>query len=677
MKFRDLGVLAVVILIVAMLVIPLPTWLLSFLIIINITISLLILLTAMNMKEALDFSIFPSVILLVTLFRLGLSISTTRAILANGDAGDVVETFGEFVTGGNILVGLVIFLLLVIVNFIVITKGSERVAEVAARFTLDAMPGKQMSIDADLNAGMISEREARERREKVSRESDFYGAMDGATKFVKGDAIASIIMVFINLLFGMIIGMTQLGYPMAEAAAHFSKLTVGDGLVAQIPALLVSTATGLVVTRAASDGNLGSDITSQLFAQSKLLYIAGGTIFLLGLFTPIPFWITIPISAVLAIGAFLMDRKKEDSPEEILEIEEEVATDTMKSQENVINLLNVDPIEFEFGYGLIPLVDTAQGGDLLDRVVMIRRQLALELGLVIPVVRIRDNIQLQPNEYRIKIKGNEMARGELLLDHYLAMSPGDDNSIEGIDTIEPSFGLPAKWITEKTKEDAEMLGYTVVDPPSVVSTHLTEIIRANAHELLGRQETKQLIDHLRESYPILVEELTPTPLAIGEIQKVLAKLLKENVSIRNLPIIFETLADYSKLTSDPDILTEYARQALARQITAQYASGGPILKVITVPAKLEKLIADSIQQTDHGNYLAMNPQDSQSVLESIAQEVERVSYMEQSPIILCSPAIRMYLRQLTQNYFPQIPVLSYNELDANIEIQSVGVVNVE
>lgn len=677
MNIRDLGVLAVVILIVAMLIIPLPTWLLSFLIIINITLSLIVLLTAMNMKEALDFAIFPSVILILTLFRLGLSISTTRAILSQGDAGDVVETFGKFVTGGNILVGLVIFLLLVIVNFIVITKGSERVAEVAARFTLDAMPGKQMSIDADLNAGMISEKEARERRDKVSRESDFYGAMDGATKFVKGDAIASIIMVFINLLFGIVIGMLQLGYTFGDAASHFSQLTVGDGLVSQIPALLISTATGIVVTRAASKGNLGEDITNQLFAQAKLLYVAGGTIFLLGLFTPIPEWITIPIAATLVIGAYLSSRKKNEDPEEILEMEEEVATDTMKSPENVVNLLNVDPIEFEFGYGLIPLVDANQGGDLLDRVVMIRRQLALELGLVIPVVRIRDNIQLQPNEYRIKVKGNEMAKGELLLDHYLAMSPGDDDSIEGIDTIEPSFGLPAKWITEQVKEEAEMLGYTVVDPPSVVSTHLTEIIRANAHELLGRQETKQLIDHLRESYPILVEELTPTPLSIGEIQKVLAKLLRENVSIRNLPIIFETLADYSKLTSDPDILTEYVRQSLARQITSQYVSDGPNLKVITIPAKLEKLIADSIQQTEHGNYLAMDPQESQNVLESIAKEVERISFMEQSPIVLCSPAIRMYLRQLTERYFPQIPILSYNELDANVEIQSVGVVNVE
>ena len=677
MQIRDLGVLAGVIMIVAMLIIPLPTWLLSFLIIINITAALLVLLTSMNMKEPLEFSIFPTVILLLTLFRLALSVSTTRAILTEGDAGDVVETFGNFVTGGNVLVGLVIFLLLVIIQFIVITKGAERVAEVAARFTLDAMPGKQMSIDADLNAGIISEKEARERREKVAGEADFYGAMDGATKFVKGDAIASIIMVFINLLFGIVIGMLQLGLTFGEAATRFSILTVGDGLVSQIPALLISTATGIVVTRAASSGNLGSDITSQLFAQSKLLYVAGGTIFLLGIFTPIPLWITIPIAAALMIGAFLMDRKPVETEEELFEMEEEVATDTMKSPENVVNLLSVDPIEFEFGYGLIPLVDTAQGGDLLDRVVMIRRQLALELGIVIPVVRIRDNIQLQPNEYRIKIKGTEMARGELLLDHFLAMSPGDDQSIEGIDTIEPSFGLPAKWITEQVKEDAEMLGYTVVDPPSVVSTHLTEMIRANAYELLGRQETKQLIDHLRETHPILVEDLTPNPLSIGEIQKVLARLLRENVSIRNLPIIFETLADYAKLTSDTDILTEYVRQALARQITTQYVNGQPALKVITLSGKVEKVVADSIQQTDHGNYLAMDPQQSQNVLEAMAQEIERVSFMEQSPIVLCSPGVRMYMRQLTERYFPQIPILSYNELDAAVEIQSVGVVNVE
>lgn len=677
MKIRDIGVLSAVIMIVAMLVVPLPPWLISFLIIVNLTLALLVLLTSMTMKEALQFSIFPSLLLLLTLFRLGLNVSTTRAILSHGDGGNVVETFGTFVVGGNILVGLVVFVILVIIQFIVITKGSERVSEVAARFTLDAMPGKQMAIDADLNAGLISEKDARERREKVSNEADFYGSMDGATKFVKGDAIAGIIIVLINLIVGMIIGIVQMDMDFTEAIKHFSTLTVGDGLVSQIPALLISTATGIVVTRAGSKGDLSEDITGQLLSNPKLLYIAAATILLLGFVTPIQIIFTVPVAAVVAFIGYRIQSMNKETEEAIEEIEEEVTTDNLKSPENVVNLLNVDPIEFEFGYGLIPLVDASQGGDLLDRVVMIRRQLALELGIVIPVVRIRDNIQLQPNEYRIKIKGNELAKGELLLDHYLAMSPGDDDSIDGIDTIEPSFGLPAKWINEQVKEDAEMLGYTVVDPPSVVSTHLTEIIRANASELLGRQETKQLIDHLRETSPILVEELTPTPMSIGEIQKVLSKLLDENVSVRNLPIIFETLADYSKLTSDVDVLTEYVRQSLARQITTQYAGNQQELKVLTVSAKIEKAIADSIQQTDHGNYLALDPQMSQAILESIAAELERVSFIDQSPVILCSPAVRMYVRQLTERYFPQIPILSYNELDASIEIQSVGVVNVE
>ncbi len=677
MKIRDIGVLSAVIMIVAMLVVPLPPWLISFLIIVNLTLALLVLLTSMTMKEALQFSIFPSLLLLLTLFRLGLNVSTTRAILSHGDGGNVVETFGTFVVGGNILVGLVVFVILVIIQFIVITKGSERVSEVAARFTLDAMPGKQMAIDADLNAGLISEKDARERREKVSNEADFYGSMDGATKFVKGDAIAGIIIVLINLIVGMIIGIVQMDMDFTEAIKHFSTLTVGDGLVSQIPALLISTATGIVVTRAGSKGDLSEDITGQLLSNPKLLYIAAATILLLGFVTPIQIIFTVPVAAVVAFIGYRIQSMNKETEEAIEEIEEEVTTDNLKSPENVVNLLNVDPIEFEFGYGLIPLVDASQGGDLLDRVVMIRRQLALELGIVIPVVRIRDNIQLQPNEYRIKIKGNELAKGELLLDHYLAMSPGDDDSIDGIDTIEPSFGLPAKWINEQVKEDAEMLGYTVVDPPSVVSTHLTEIIRANASELLGRQETKQLIDHLRETSPILVEELTPTPMSIGEIQKVLSKLLDESVSVRNLPIIFETLADYSKLTSDVDVLTEYVRQSLARQITTQYAGNQQELKVLTVSAKVEKAIADSIQQTDHGNYLALDPQMSQAILESIAAELERVSFIDQSPVILCSPAVRMYVRQLTERYFPQIPILSYNELDASIEIQSVGVVNVE
>ncbi|MBB2478652.1 flagellar biosynthesis protein FlhA [Bacillus sp. APMAM] len=678
MAARDMSVLISVILVVAMLIIPFPTWLLSVLILINISLALLVLLTSMNMKEPLQFSVFPSLLLLLTLFRLALNISTTRAILTKGQAGGVVETFGTFVVGGNILVGLVVFLILIIIQFIVITKGSERVSEVAARFTLDAMPGKQMSIDADLNAGMISDQEARQRREKVGREADFYGAMDGASKFVKGDAIASIIIVAINLIFGIIIGMTQQGLGIAEAAQRFSLLTVGDGIVSQVPALLISTATGIVVTRAASDGNLGRDVISQLLAFPKMLYIAAATIFLLGLATPINDFLTIPIAGALALGAFRLSRVPKQNEEELTEMEEVIQSDEMKSPESVINLLNIDPIEFEFGYGLIPLADTNQGGDLLDRIVMIRRQLALELGIVIPVVRIRDNIQLEPNEYRLKIKGNEMGRGELLLDHYLAMSPGiDDDMVEGIDTIEPSFGLPAKWITESAKEQAEIYGYTVVDPPSVVSTHITEILRTNAFELLGRQETKQLIDHVKETFPILVEEVTPNPLSVGEIQKVLQKLLKEHVSIRNLTIIFETLADFGKMTSDTDLLTEYVRQALARQITNQFAENGNTLKVITLSGKIEKMIADGVQQTEHGNYLAIDPNDSQSMLEAIAKQVEQQSSMGIQPIILCSPAVRMYVRQVTERYFPKIPILSYNELEANVEVQSIGVVNVE
>ncbi|CUB20462.1 MULTISPECIES: flagellar biosynthesis protein FlhA [Bacillus] len=677
MSARDLSVLFSVILIVAMLVIPFPPVLLSILIIINISLALIVLLTTMNMQEPLQFSIFPSLLLLLTLFRLGLNISTTRSILSTGDAGKVVETFGSFVVGGNVLVGLVVFLILIIIQFIVITKGAERVSEVAARFTLDAMPGKQMSIDADLNAGMLTESEARNRREKVAREADFYGAMDGASKFVKGDAIAGIIIVIINIIFGIIIGMLQQGMSIQESASHFTLLTVGDGIVSQIPALLISTATGIVVTRAASNGNLGSDITGQLFAFPAMLYVTAGTIFLLGLFTPIGILLTGPIAGLLALGAYMMSKNKQDQ-EEIEEVlEEQAEVEEMKSPESVIHLLQMDAIEFEFGYGLIPLADANQGGDLLDRIVMIRRQLALELGLVIPVVRIRDNIALNPNEYRLKIKGNEVAKGELLLDHYLAMSPTpDDDPIEGIETIEPSFGLPAKWISEAEKDQAEMLGYTVVDPASVVSTHITEKIRQNTHELLGRQETKQLIDHLKESYPVLVDEVTPNPLAVGDIQKVLAKLLKEKVSIRNLVTIFETLADYGKLTTDTDLLTEYVRQALARQITAQYAREDESLKVVTCSGRVEKVIADSVQQTEHGNYLSLDPESSESVIQSVAREIEQLSLRQETPVLLCSPPIRMYVKQLLERYFPDLPVLSYNELEANVEVQSIGVVDI-
>ncbi|WP_404462261.1 flagellar biosynthesis protein FlhA [Sutcliffiella horikoshii] len=678
MSARDLSVLLSVILIIAMLIIPFYPWMLSIFIIINISLALIVLLTTMNIQEPLQFSIFPSLLLLLTLYRLGLNVSTTRSILSEGTAGTVVETFGTFVVGGNVVVGLVVFIILVVIQFVVITKGAERVSEVAARFTLDAMPGKQMSIDADLNAGMISEQVAKERREKIAKEADFYGAMDGASKFVKGDAIAGIIIVFINVIFGIVIGMAQMGLSFAESAQKFTLLTVGDGIVSQIPALLIATATGIVVTRAASEGNLGGDITRQLFAYPQMLYVAGTTILLLGIATPIGPLLTAPIASLIIVGGYMISKKQKADIVVEEETEEEVVTDELRSPDSVVNLLSVDPVEFEFGYGLIPLADSKQGGDLLDRIVMIRRQLALELGLVIPVVRIRDNIQLQPNEYRLKIKGNEVAKGELLLDHYLAMSPGmDEDSIEGIDTIEPSFGLPAKWISEDMKDEAEMYGYTVVDPPSVVSTHITEKMKQHAYELLGRQETKQLVDHLKESTPILVEEVTPSPLSIGDVQKVLAKLLKENVSIRNLPIIFETLADYGKMSADTDLLTEYVRQALSKQITNQYAVGNETFKVVTLAGRVEKLIADHIQQTEHGNFLSLDPNVSMEIVQKVGEQMEQFSVYEQSPILLCSPAVRMYVKQMLERYLPQVPVLSYNELEASIEVQSIGVVNVE
>ncbi|MGG0460970.1 flagellar biosynthesis protein FlhA [Priestia aryabhattai] len=678
MSARELPVVIGVVLIIVMLVIPLPSWLLSILIMINISLALLVLLVSMNMKEPLELSVFPSLLLVLTLFRLGLNVSTTRSILGTGEAGGVVETFGHFVIGGNPLVGFVVFIILIIIQFLVITKGAERVSEVAARFTLDAMPGKQMSIDADLNAGMISEKQAIDRREKIQREADFYGAMDGASKFVKGDAIAGIVITLINILFGIIIGMLQMGMSITEASQTFTLLTVGDGLVSQIPALMISTATGIIVTRAASTGNLSEDITRQLFAFPVMLYVTGGTIAALGLITPINDVITMPIAILLGVGGYYLSQAKNQAVrEEMAPTEEELEDNEMKSPESVVNLLSVDPIEFEFGYALIPLADTNQGGDLLDRIVMIRRQLALELGLVIPVVRIRDNIQLQPNEYCLKIKGNEVAKGELLLDHYLAISPGmDDDLIEGIDTLEPAFKMPAKWISESVKEQAEMFGYTVVDPPSVMSTHITEVIKSYAHELIGRQETKQLIDHTKETYPILIEEVTPNPLSVGDIQRVLAKLLKESVSIRNLPIIFEVLADYGKMTSDTDLLTEYVRQGLARQITSQYTVQEGLLRVLTLSGKVEKTMAEAVQQTEHGNYLSLDPNVSQAIVESIAKQIETLSFQEQSPIVLCSPAVRMYVRQITERYFPHMAVLSYNELEANVEVQSVGVVDI-
>ncbi|ASS75634.1 flagellar biosynthesis protein FlhA [Tumebacillus algifaecis] len=676
MKLKDFGVIGAVIGIVIMMVIPLPTALLDFLIIINLSISLTILLVAMNTKEPLQFAIFPSLLLLTTMFRLSLNVSSTRAILSQGEAGNVIHTFGTFVIGGNAVVGIIVFLILVIIQFIVITKGSERVAEVAARFTLDAMPGKQISIDADLNSGLITEKEAKDKRQKIEREADFYGAMDGASKFVKGDAIAGIIIVVINIVAGFIIGVAMRGESAAEAMQTYTILSVGDGLVSQIPALLISTATGLVVTRAASDGTLSDDLSKQLLAYPRMLYIVAGVIAMLGLFTPIGVISTWPIAGLLVFGGIQMQRTMKVEELREVEREEEVKQDEVRSPESVLSLIHVDPIEFEFGYALIPLADVNQGGDLLDRVIMIRRQCAIEMGLIVPVIRIRDNIQLRPNEYVIKIKGNEVARGELLLDHYLAMSPGvDDESVVGIPTKEPAFGLPALWIAENMREGAEFAGYTVVDPPSVVATHLTEVIRTHASELLGRQETKQLIDSLRENYPALVEEVVPSQLSIGEVQKVLVNLLREKISIRDLVTIVESLADYCQYTKDPDILTEYVRQALARQITNQYrTSHGPV-KVITLAPAVEKVVVDNIQNSEHGAYLALDPRISQQMYQKLAEQVQGLVAMGHSPILITSPNIRMHVRKLIERVLPDVAVLSFNELDATVEVQSGGVVN--
>ncbi|WP_168122237.1 flagellar biosynthesis protein FlhA [Paenibacillus sp. HB172176] len=675
MKGKDLFIIIGIIGIVLMMIIPIPVFLIDIFLILNISLALMILLVAMNTKEALEFSIFPTILLISTLFRLALSISTTRSILQHADAGKVIATFGSWVGGGEVAIGFIVFLILVVVQFIVITKGSERVAEVAARFTLDAMPGKQMSIDADLNSGLINEQQARERRSKIERESDFYGAMDGASKFVKGDAIATIIILMINLVGGFVVGMAMHGLPFQESLQTFSLLTIGDGLVAQIPALLISTAAGLIVTRSASEGNLSDDVTGQLLKYPKMLYIAAGTIAVLGL-TPIGPIRTWPYAIILAVGAWYMQKMQAQKLEQEELLVEEQEIEEVRNPESVISLLQIDPIEFEFGYGLIPLADTQQGGDLLDRIIMIRRQCALELGLVVPVIRIRDNIQLKPNEYVIKIKGNTVARSDLLLNHYLAMSPGfDDDSITGIETTEPAFGLPAIWIDESMKERAELSGYTVVDPPSVVATHLTEIIKRHAHELIGRQETKQLIENVKENHPALVDELIPSILTVGDVQKVLAKLLKEKISIRDLVTIFETLADHGPYSKDPDILTEYVRQSLSRQITQQYSPSGDTLRVITVGPQLEKKISESVQQTEQGSYIALDPVSTQQIYQRMNEQVNRQIQSGTQPVVLASPTIRMYLRQILERTMNEVPILSYSELEPNIEVQSVGVVN--
>ena len=675
-KYSDVIIAVAIVTIVIMMIIPLPTMLLDLLLCLNITLALVVVMVAIYNVEALDFSVFPSLLLITTLFRLALNVSSTRLILLEGYAGEVITSFGNFVVGGNAVVGFIIFVILIIIQFIVITRGAERVAEVSARFTLDAMPGKQMAIDADLNQGAITDAEASKRRIKIQREADFYGAMDGASKFVKGDAIAAIIIILINISGGFVIGMVQRNLTVTQALQNYTLLTVGEGLVNQIPALMISTATGIIVTRAASESNLGYDLVTQLFRNSRIFFIVTGVLSLLAIVPGLP---GIPFFCLAALAFFVGRslRKKEEVKVESASVKKQDKTKTEATKpENIISLLQVDPMELEIGYSLIPLVDTGQGGDLLERIVMIRRQCALELGLVVPTIRIRDNIQIKPNAYIIKLKGIEIAKGELLLDHYLAMNSGTVfEEMQGIETTEPAFGLPALWIPEAQREQAELNGYTVVDAVSVLATHLTEVIKAHADEILGRQETQNLVDNLKKTNSSLVDEVVPDLMSVGEIQKVLANLLRERVSIRDMATILEVLADYARATKDTEILTEYVRHAMARQITQQNVQNN-ILPCITLDPALENRIAGAVQRTDRGSYVSMDPDTMQKLLNSLHTELPKLTDMGYQPIVLTSPAVRLYFRKLVERSIQGLIVLSHAEIDQSVEIQILGVVKI-
>ena len=673
-RYSDVIIAVTLVMIVIMMIIPLPTALLDVLICLNITIALVVIMSAIYNEEALDLSVFPSLLLVTTLFRLALNISATRLILINANAGEVIHAFGNFVVGGNPVVGFIMFIILVIINFIVITKGSERVAEVSARFTLDAMPGKQMAIDADLNQGAITDAEAKVRREKIQREADFFGAMDGASKFVKGDAIAAIIIMLINIGGGFLIGMVQRDMDATTALNTYTLLTVGEGLVSQIPALLISTATGIIVTRAASEGNLGSDIVNQLFNNERIFFINAGVLALLSIVPGLPGIPFFTLACVCAFIGYSLHRKTSVTEETKVDEKEAQAKTEATRPENIVSLLQVDPMELEIGYSLIPLVDTVQGGDLLDRIVMIRRQCALELGLVVPTIRIRDNIQIKPNSYIIKLKGMEIARGELMLDHFLAMNSGTVfEEVPGIETIAPAFGLPALWIPESEREQAELNGYTVVDAVSVLATHLTEVIKQHASEILGRQETQNLVDNLAKTHQSLVNEVIPDLLGIGEVQKVLSYLLDERISIRDMATSMEVLADYARVTNDPEILTEYVRHAMARQIT-QLVTQDNILPCITLDPTLENRIAGSVQRTDHGSYVNFDPDSMRRMINSLNAELEKINNMGYPPIVLTSPAVRLYFRKLVARSAPGIVIVSHAEITPNVEIQILGVV---
>lgn len=676
-KRTDVGVGIYLLAAVIFFIIPIPSLLLDLMIAINIGMALIILFNVLFVKEVLDMSYFPTMLLFTTIFRISLNVSSTRLILLDGDPGNVVRTFGTFVGGNNLVVGGIVFIVLILIQFMVINKGSERIAEVTARFTLDAMPGKQMAIDADLNTGIISEKEAKERREKIQLESAFFGSMDGATKYVKGDATAGLIITMINIVGGTVMGVMNQGMAIGEAFAEFGVLTIGDGLVSQIPSLLISLSTGILVTKGSNEADFSGLLVKQLFGIPKVLYMVGGVLIFLGITTPLQTILFVGLGAVFMIAGKSMENSigEENIEEEIAATESEA--EEIRKPENVVSLLQVDPIELEFGYGIIPLADVNQGGDLLDRVVMIRRQIALELGTVVPIIRLRDNIQLNPNQYIIKIKGIQITEGEILFDHYMAMNPGYvEEEITGIPTYEPSFHLPAIWITESQRERAESLGYTVVDPPSIIATHLTEIIRTHIAELLTRQDVQNLVNNLKESNPVLVDELIPKQLGLGEVQKVLQNLLEEGISIRDLLTIFETLADHSQGTRDTDVLTEYVRQSLKRAISNKYFPSNETTSVITLDPKIEQEIMSSVKQTEQGAYLTLDPEKTRNIMNSVETEIAKLDNIGKNPIIITSPIVRMYFKKLTEDYFKDLIVISYNEVESNVELQSVGMVTV-
>jgi flagellar biosynthesis protein FlhA len=678
LRSGEMSVILIVVLVLIMFIIPLPPFALDFLITINICIAFIVILLTMNIKKGLDLSVFPTLLLITTLFRLALNVSSARLILSEAHAGEVIRAFGNVMARGNPIVGFVMFIILTIIQFIVITKGSERVAEVAARFTLDAMPGKQMSIDADLNAGLINETEARTRRREIEREADFYGAMDGASKFVKGDAIAGILIIVINLVGGFVIGMAQKGMQFNDALLTYSLLTIGDGLVTLIPALLLSTATGILVTRSASEDSLGLDLTKQLLAFPRLFYLVAGLIGFFGIIPGMPKLPFFIVGGLVALLGYSLQRTSAApaglAGTEAVDQEAEEA----KKPENVSSLLQVDPMELEIGYRIIPLVDPNQGGDLFDRVTMIRRQTALELGMVLPPIRIRDNMQLGANSYVIKIKGVDVARGEIMPNYFLAMDPGIvTEPIEGITTIEPAFGLPALWIPENQRDVAEIAGYTVVDPPSVLATHLTEVIKAHAYELLGRQEVQSLINNVKEEYNVVVNELTPGLMTIGEIQKILVNLLKEGIPIRNLVTILESLADYAPMTKDQETLTEYVRQSLARQITKMVQADDGIIRVITLDPNFEQLLLKVQRESRDTAGYTIDPRLIQRLYDRLGELIKEMTGSGYQPIVLCSPSIRLTFRRLTERLSTKLMILSFNEVIPEVEVHSVGVVGVE